>query len=87
MLTKVQNWSFYEWTTGAEGKFDTPDAFHLVKTIRRVWPVPEFQALADKLNYPYVERDNTLVGGYFVNGSGECLVCVPEGMPPERVYL
>jgi len=78
MAKQRQRWDFYHmgWENGP--------TYDLLRSTSQHWPVKVFQQIADQRGYNRLERDQTLVGGYFVNSStGDCLVCVPHGMNPD----
>jgi len=75
----VGDWAFYalDWDRCAP-------AFYLVGLNAEVWPVQggSFDILATELGYNRFEVDTSLVGGYFYNKRGDCLICVPATSNP-----
>ena len=62
-------------------------AYQYLGSTRAKWPVGKFEGLAAKHGFTELRRDNTLVGGYFVQlGTGDCLLCVPGGIKPWDTY-
>ncbi len=86
MPRKQKTYHFYTWTmTCANGRCCNTFE-HAGSTVHR-WPNAAFENLAQRLGYDRLVRDESLVGGYFANSDGDCLVCVPHGFEPEAMYL
>lgn len=74
-------WSFYEMLWGKQGAY-----YEFVKAITVGWPTPQFHRLAEEMGYNRLVLDQTIIGGYFVNEDGDCLICIGSGMDPAAIY-
>ena len=63
--------------------------FKLARLTNEKWPCQggAFEQVASRLGYDEFKKDNTLIGGYFVNDEGDCLICLPSGMKPWEYAL
>jgi hypothetical protein len=85
-------WTIWEWELLSDmsgGSFVDRCRFKLAGVTNERWPCHGglFSRLAEKLGYDKVIPDKTLIGGYYVNPSGDCLVCVGKGILPWKIYV
>jgi len=94
MSRDLSKWAIWEWTMASGGgdgsheSFERRCRFRLARLCRESWPTGEFPEVAERLGYSgkwgsggFV-KDSTLLGGYYTNGNGDCLVCSPRGIHP-----
>ena len=76
MPKRKKCWDFYKigWDNGP--------TYELVKSSTHYKPWGTLERLAKKLGYHLLRREDTIIGGYFANPSGDCLVCIPHGRDP-----
>ena len=85
-LPRRRAWEFYIWTLRNDNGHTAHNFEHIGHTVQK-WPNVVFENLAKRQGFDRLQTDTTLVGGYFTNNDGACLVCVPYGMTPEAIYL
>lgn len=77
-------WVLWSWTDPEDGRtFEDRSRFTVVRFCRQSWPVHgEYDETAGQLGYTRFIEDDTLIGGYFANSHGDCLLCLPQGSAP-----
>lgn len=77
----MKRWKF--WVLGWKNQKPT---YTEIKSTSQKWPTTLFENLAKRLGFTRLKKDQTIIGGYFVNDNGDCLVCIPYHMDVREAY-
>ena len=85
LSTSMHKWTLYIHLWDKKKDIST---YTMVKQFTGNWTTihKRFQLFAKLLDFTTCKRDSTLVGYYYARKGGDCLICLPDILNPERIY-